>query len=587
MANFRDWSYQDAVNYISPLSKLEYARKVNGEPNLAHKILTLFLERIGKDPIPPPLVMKALYLPYVPDPIRQLAETLIREILKIGVDINEYKCEGTALLHYAAANGTFETLSDLIKKGATIDKKDSEGITPLHLAASKGRTNVVLALLEKGANIHEKDTYGQTPLIWAASKGKTETTLALIGKGAKVDARDNKERTALHWASAYGYNETLLELIKHNAQMDVQNYTGESPLHYAAARGQKVTLCTLIEKGAHINIKDTKERTPLYWACINQNEQAALDLIKNGASIFVLDYKGKTPLSYCPRLKLQLPPLMRELSSLIPLIEHKRDFDIETWDIRPDLVQFAFTVPGLASFLLKSGADSIQTSKVFNGKLPQVGRLDELSLEDFRAVIPHFWPEEWLKHYRDVILKSKLLAKEMLSLSLPSQLQAIGVVDLIVVEYKEIESCTNLGQVQMKQKRLDALIAQALKKPEQRLAIKDKEDLKNQMLLEIHERIKREHSEVTIPPDFLDPVSRELLDPRDCWCDPTMGNKKVCNKASFQGGRSPYTGLPVSENTLIPAPQPFVDQLKKLHEVKNQGVESLRKYLESMELTHD
>ena len=79
-----------------------------------------------------------------------------------------------------------------------------DGYTPLHYAASEGTPESIRVLLEAGAEVNARSNDGNTPLHYAASFGTPESIQVLIGIGSDLKAMDRYNNTRLHYAASEG-----------------------------------------------------------------------------------------------------------------------------------------------------------------------------------------------------------------------------------------------------------------------------------------------------------------------------------------------------------------------------------------------
>jgi uncharacterized protein len=147
----------------------------------------------------------------------------VRELLRIGADVNTAQGDGMAALHWAASRGDFELTQVLLYSGANVGAGTRIGhYTPLHLASRLGHEDVVQALLRAKADPNAKTTNsGVTPLHLAAAAGKAEVLEALLASGADVNAAEAS------W--------------------------GQTPLIFAASQGRVEAIRTLLAAGADAN----------------------------------------------------------------------------------------------------------------------------------------------------------------------------------------------------------------------------------------------------------------------------------------------------------------------------------------------
>lgn len=93
--------------------------------------------------------------------------------------------------HYlacAARKNDHITLAMLLGKGLGTDCPDREAFTALHWAAMEGSIETVQLLIDAGAGLDVPDKWGRTPLLHASAMGRTDI--------AHAEHRDNEGRTA-------------------------------------------------------------------------------------------------------------------------------------------------------------------------------------------------------------------------------------------------------------------------------------------------------------------------------------------------------------------------------------------------------
>jgi ankyrin repeat protein len=87
------------------------------------------------------------------------------------VDPNTFGSAKDALLHLAARVGRADDVRDLVRLGGDVDLPGDRGFRPLHYAAAAGHAAVVQALLEAGADLDVKNDWDQTALEVAMLAG--------------------------------------------------------------------------------------------------------------------------------------------------------------------------------------------------------------------------------------------------------------------------------------------------------------------------------------------------------------------------------------------------------------------------------
>src|SRR5690242_15478900 len=73
--------------------------------------------------------------------------SLIKDILKSGVDINAKDKFGNTVLHMSCNKGLAPMVQDLIKEGASVDVRNKKGKTPLTVACESNISNIVQILV--------------------------------------------------------------------------------------------------------------------------------------------------------------------------------------------------------------------------------------------------------------------------------------------------------------------------------------------------------------------------------------------------------------------------------------------------------
>lgn len=149
-------------------------------------------------------------------------EEIIREVLKLGVDINAKDDNGQTPLHLAIMKGTYHGdsgeptfLKILLERGAAIDAPDGRGNTPLHVATNSGTLRHLQALLPKVtlAQLNQLNLNGHSPLHVAVLNGNLAAVQALINKGADMKLNTPDGKNALHLAAARGNFDIVKALV--------------------------------------------------------------------------------------------------------------------------------------------------------------------------------------------------------------------------------------------------------------------------------------------------------------------------------------------------------------------------------------
>lgn len=97
--------------------------------------------------------------------------SILRELIKMGANVNDKINDGTTPLMTASAHAIPNNLQVLLDSGAKVDIKDERGQTALHIAAMTGRSSAVRNLVQKHAQVNVADADGRTPLMAAVLVG--------------------------------------------------------------------------------------------------------------------------------------------------------------------------------------------------------------------------------------------------------------------------------------------------------------------------------------------------------------------------------------------------------------------------------
>ncbi|XP_063904564.1 uncharacterized protein LOC135123654 [Zophobas morio] len=222
--------------------------------------------------------------------------TIVKYLLKSGVEIDCVSKSGKTPLYAASLNGYGKIVESLVKAGTQINRDCKEGVTPLHVASFNGHEETVICLAKGGADINRPDNLGGTPLHAASFKGQAKTVQSLLNIGAKINCTDSEGWTPLHIASFNGHGKTLECLVKNGAEIGLVCNKGETPLHVASQNGQEQVIVYLVKVGAQINRGNYDGATPLYVASQSGHENIVEILVTAGAEINCPDNLGWIPL---------------------------------------------------------------------------------------------------------------------------------------------------------------------------------------------------------------------------------------------------------------------------------------------------
>ena len=265
----------------------------------------------------------------------------LEELVKMGVDINKYKCEGDScqqplflvnvlknpacveiiLEHGAEVNALnkvdrnalhvaiidkapIATVELLLKSGVDVNQKDTHGSTSL-LYASTTTTDCVRLLLEHGADTNLPNKLGQSPLMLSIRPPNRKRTHCdipklLLNAGADVNAKDKFQRSPLHYSSSYKNADVAALFIDHGANINCADESNQTPLmfsiFYTDDRDSDACHRVLLEHDCDIHIIDTRGNSALHHAARCGRAQLLEELCQRGADINLKSEKGFTPL---------------------------------------------------------------------------------------------------------------------------------------------------------------------------------------------------------------------------------------------------------------------------------------------------
>lgn len=154
----------------------------------------------------------------------------IEDLIRRGADVNAKDKEiGWTALHWAAADGDVDMISQLLAARADVDATDLAGKTPLHEACKSGQVSAVQALLAARANPKLADSLGRTPLHYAVLANNRAIVELLLGKRVDVNAAAKNGQTALQMALVSGQGE-IADLLRSHGAAPVKLPDRENPL---------------------------------------------------------------------------------------------------------------------------------------------------------------------------------------------------------------------------------------------------------------------------------------------------------------------------------------------------------------------
>ena len=126
-----------------------------------------------------------------------------------SIDVNskqqiDYLAIGPMPLHYAARNGSLDTVSCLLASYANISFADNDGWAPIHHACYFDNVPIIKLLIRRQQELLEITTRSEsrkTPILVAGSAGSLEAVKCLIHLGANIAFHDENGYNIIHIAA--------------------------------------------------------------------------------------------------------------------------------------------------------------------------------------------------------------------------------------------------------------------------------------------------------------------------------------------------------------------------------------------------
>jgi len=135
------------------------------------------------------------------------AGRIIKNIIKMGVDLNHRDENGATVLHNSILKDSLSTTRNIINLGGSIDVTDKKGRTLLHNAIwANDIEKVKYVVTTKSALVNVPDKLGVLPINYAAFLGNVELICYLINHKSFVNNLNEKKRSTLDFFKRFHKN---------------------------------------------------------------------------------------------------------------------------------------------------------------------------------------------------------------------------------------------------------------------------------------------------------------------------------------------------------------------------------------------
>ena len=199
-------------------------------------------------------------------PYYEIAEDIdiVKALVENGANLKAKSNNGWTLLHFAAANWSFDVVQFLVEekyfgKNSYISLQRHLIFFQLIPGISIQSVNAEVKLI---LDVNEVDNDGLSALHVATA---LEIVKYLIEKGGQDISK------GLHAAASAGSLDTLQYLFENNTNIETRNKSGQTPLICAAINDQLEVVTHLVENKADVEARDLQTRTALDWAKYNNH----------------------------------------------------------------------------------------------------------------------------------------------------------------------------------------------------------------------------------------------------------------------------------------------------------------------------
>ncbi|WP_134815813.1 ankyrin repeat domain-containing protein, partial [Aliarcobacter butzleri] len=131
----------------------------------------------------------------------------IKNLINVGVNIDETNQEGSTALQVAIFNNCKDTVKLLLELRASCNLVDEKGRTLIHSCVFQDRTSFIKDIHQSNQEIiNIADSFGARPINYAAFMGKKDLVLEMLSMGALINNPHNKSPKILSFLEKYHKN---------------------------------------------------------------------------------------------------------------------------------------------------------------------------------------------------------------------------------------------------------------------------------------------------------------------------------------------------------------------------------------------
>lgn len=199
-------NYNIAINELNSKGEpLFFSSILNLNFSLFKILLTKNIDLNKKDRDGNNIIFRLLYL-YNENKIEIYLNT-IKNLITIGVDINESTQNGTTALQLSIVNDCKECVSLILELGASCSLVDEKGRNLIHTCIFKDKTDYIKYIHQYNSEIiNEPDSFGVRPINYIAFMGKRELVLDMLKMGALIENPCKKSPNILSFLEKYHKN---------------------------------------------------------------------------------------------------------------------------------------------------------------------------------------------------------------------------------------------------------------------------------------------------------------------------------------------------------------------------------------------